>query len=179
MYLTYYVHWVGIKRSDWMKECMEWKNLQLTWAWLQWNKNAGNKYRTVTTQSIQIVVIAHFRLHYFTLPNTHYVHCTYVRHCKVRDREQNYKVRDREQHCKVRDREQHRNCILPFFIYYLDRTSGGCTTVAGTRSWFITIKVWFCLKNCMVISKFYACDKLWNNTKERLWCSIIISICTT
>ena len=162
-----------------MKECMEWKNLQLTWVWLQRNKNAGNKYRTVTTQSIQIVVIAHFRLHYFTLPNTHYLHCTYVRHCKVRDREQNYKVRDREQHCKVRDREQHRNCILPFFIYYLDRTSDGCTTVAGTRSWFITIKVWFCLKNCMVISKFYACDKLWNDTKERLWCSIIISICTT
>ena len=171
-----------------MKECMKWKNLQLTWVWLQRNKNAGNKYRTVTTQSIQIVVIAHFRLHYFTLPNTHYLHCTYVRHCKVRDREQNYKVRDREQHCKVRDREQHckvrdreqhRNCILPFFIYYLDRTSDGCTTVAGTRSWFITIKVWFCLKNCMVISKFYACDKLWNDTKERLWCSIIISICTT
>jgi hypothetical protein len=170
MYLTYCVYWVGIQRRDCLNESMEWKNLQLTWVWLQRNKNAGNKYTAVTTQCIQTVVIAHFRLHYFTLPNMHYVHCTYVRHCKVRDR---------EQHCKVRDREQHENCILSFFIYYLDRTSYGCTTVVETCSWSITIKFVFCLKNCMVISKFYACDKLWNDTKERLWCSNIISIRTT
>jgi len=31
MYLTYYMHSVGIKQHDWLQECMEWESLKTKW----------------------------------------------------------------------------------------------------------------------------------------------------
>jgi len=41
MYLTYYVHLVGIKSSDWLQKCAEWKTSKfyrgLAWWWVWYN----------------------------------------------------------------------------------------------------------------------------------------------